>query len=71
MRKKVLSLILLWAALLALALIYTDRDEYTWRSVGAVGMTGSVGATGIVGSVGLYGLTVLRTFGCGAAVFFM
>ena len=29
MRKKVLSLILLWAALLALALIYTDRDEYT------------------------------------------
>ena len=30
MRKKVLSLILLWAALLALALIYTDRDEYTW-----------------------------------------
>ena len=31
MRKKVLSLILLWAALLALALIYTDRDEYTWR----------------------------------------
>lgn len=34
MRKKVLSLILLWAALLALALIYTDRDEYTWRYEG-------------------------------------
>ena len=25
---------LLWAALLALALIYTDRDEYTWRYEG-------------------------------------
>ena len=34
MRKKVLSLILLWAALLALALIYTDRDEYTRRYEG-------------------------------------
>ena len=34
MRKKVLSLILLWAALLVLALIYTDRDEYTWRYEG-------------------------------------
>ena len=34
MRKKVLNLILLWAALLALALIYTDRDEYTWRYEG-------------------------------------
>ena len=35
---------------------------------GAIGATGAVGMTG---SVGLYGLTVLRTFGCGAAVFFM
>ena len=38
---------------------------------GSVGITGAVGSVGIVGSVGLYGLTVLRTFGCGADVFFM
>ena len=40
-------------------------------AVGIVGATGMVGSIGIVGSVDLYGLTVLRTFGCGAAVFFM
>ena len=34
MKKKALSLIALWAALLALAFIYTDRDEYTWRYEG-------------------------------------
>ena len=38
---------------------------------GSVGATGIVGSVGMTGSVGLYGLTVLRTFGCGAAVFFM
>lgn len=32
MKKKALSLIALWAALLAF--IYTDRDEYTWRYEG-------------------------------------
>lgn len=34
MKKKVLSLIALWAALLLLAFVYTDRDEYTWRYTG-------------------------------------
>ena len=34
MKKKILSLIALWAALFALAFIYTDRDEYTWRYAG-------------------------------------
>ena len=34
MKKKLPSLALLWLALLALAFIYTDRDEYTWRYEG-------------------------------------